>query len=52
MLAQALGWAIVMRDTAILLGKRASARAFYSGVWEVFGGHVEPHEAPAQALYS
>jgi 8-oxo-dGTP diphosphatase len=48
--AQALVGAIMLRDTAILLGKRASARAFYPGVWDVFGGHVEPQEAPAQAL--
>lgn len=50
MVAQALVGAIVMQDTAILLGKRAAARVFYPGVWDVFGGHVEPHEAPAQAL--
>jgi mutator protein MutT len=42
--------AILTRDAAILLGKRAAARAFYPGVWDVFGGHVEPHETPAQAL--
>ena len=42
--------AILFENTAILLGKRADMRTAYPGVWDVFGGHVEQHEAPEQAL--
>jgi 8-oxo-dGTP diphosphatase len=50
MVARVIVGAILLRDAAVLLGKRASTRAFYPGVWDVFGGHVEPPEAPEQAL--
>jgi 8-oxo-dGTP diphosphatase len=50
MVAAALVGAVLIRNGAILLGKRAPTRAFYPGVWDVFGGHVEPHESPEQAL--
>ena len=41
---------ILLHNAAILLGKRAPTRQFYPGVWDVPGGHVEPHESPEQAL--
>jgi 8-oxo-dGTP diphosphatase len=45
-----LAGAILLQDGAVLLGKRASARAFYPGVWDVFGGHIEEHESPEDGL--
>ena len=42
--------AIVTRDDSILLGKRTAERDFYPHVWDVFGGHVEPHESRQQTL--
>ena len=42
--------AILLRGSSILLGKRAATRQFYPNVWDVFGGHVEPDEAPEQTL--
>lgn len=34
----------------VLLGKREVKRAFYPGVWDVLGGHLEPGETAVQAL--
>jgi len=34
----------------VLLGKREASRAFYPGVWDVLGGHLEPGETAEQAL--
>lgn len=34
----------------VLLGKRKAKRAFYPGVWDVLGGHLEPGENAEQAL--
>ena len=34
----------------VLLGKRDPKRAFYPGVWDVLGGHLEPGETAEQAL--
>src|SRR4051812_29555257 len=42
--------AILLSDAAVLLGKRAPNRQFYPKIWDVFGGHVEPTEAPEKAL--
>ena len=42
--------ALILRSGLILLGKRSETRAFYPGVWDMFGGHVEPGEGHAQTL--
>ena len=34
----------------VLLGKREAKRAFFPGVWDVLGGHLEPEETAEQAL--
>ena len=34
----------------VLLGKREARRAFYPGVWDVLGGHLEMGETPERAL--
>jgi 8-oxo-dGTP diphosphatase len=34
----------------VLLGKRNVGRAYYPGVWDVLGGHLEPGETVEQAL--
>ncbi|HSJ90058.1 MAG TPA: NUDIX domain-containing protein [Anaerolineales bacterium] len=36
--------ALIVQSRKILLGQRAASREFYPGVWDVFGGHVEPGE--------
>jgi 8-oxo-dGTP diphosphatase len=41
---------ILLRGGAILLGKRSASRRFYPNVWDVFGGHSEPHERPEETL--
>ncbi len=41
---------VLLRENTILLGKRSAERSFYPNVWDVFGGHLEPHESPEQAL--
>ncbi len=48
--ARVLVGAILTRGSSILLGRRASTLRFYPGVWDVLGGHVEPHETPERAL--
>ena len=42
--------ALIVRNQRILLGKRSTERAFYPGVWDVFGGHIEAQESCEEAL--
>lgn len=42
--------ALIIRSQMILLGQRSATRAFYPGVWDVFGGHVEPGEQQHETL--
>jgi mutator protein MutT len=42
--------ALIIRSQRILLGQRSASRAFYPGVWDVFGGHIEPGEQQDQTL--
>lgn len=42
--------ALIVQSQRILLGQRSAARTFYPGVWDVFGGHVEPGEQHTQTL--
>jgi 8-oxo-dGTP diphosphatase len=42
--------ALIIQSQMILLGQRSSTRLFYPGVWDVFGGHVEPGEQQHQRL--
>lgn len=42
--------ALIVQSQGILLGQRSPTRAFWPGVWDLFGGHVEPGEGHAQAL--
>jgi 8-oxo-dGTP diphosphatase len=42
--------ALIIRSQTILLGQRSARREFYPGVWDVFGGHMEPGEQQHQTL--
>lgn len=42
--------ALIIRSQRILLGQRSATRVFYPGVWDVFGGHMEPGEQHEQTL--
>lgn len=42
--------ALIIQSQKILLGQRSATRAFYPGVWDVFGGHVEPGEQLHETL--
>jgi 8-oxo-dGTP diphosphatase len=42
--------ALIIQSNRILLGQRSASRAFYPGVWDLFGGHVEPGESHEQTL--
>ena len=42
--------ALIIQSQKILLGQRSATRAFYPGVWDVFGGHVGPGEQHHQTL--
>jgi 8-oxo-dGTP diphosphatase len=42
--------ALIIQSQMILLGQRSATRAFYPGVWDVFGGHVEPGEEHYETL--
>lgn len=42
--------ALIYNGERVLLGKRAAHRARYPGVWDIFGGHIEPGETPLDAL--
>jgi len=48
-LHQCVGALIVQHHT-LLLGQRSPTRTFYPGVWDLFGGHLEPGEHPDQTL--
>jgi 8-oxo-dGTP diphosphatase len=42
--------ALIVHSQKILLGQRSASRAFYPGIWDMFGGHVEPGEQLEQTL--
>jgi 8-oxo-dGTP pyrophosphatase MutT (NUDIX family) len=42
--------AILVEGNRVLLGLRSPDRILYPGVWDVFGGHIEPNEGSEQAL--
>lgn len=42
--------ALIVQSGKVLLGLRSATRAFYPGVWDVFGGHVEAGEEHEQTL--
>ncbi|HEY6420663.1 MAG TPA: NUDIX hydrolase, partial [Candidatus Binataceae bacterium] len=42
--------AMLVRDSKILLGKRAPGQLLYPNVWDLPGGHLEAGESPYQAL--
>jgi len=42
--------ALIVQSGRILLGKRSATREFYPGVWDLFGGHMEPGEGQAETL--
>ncbi|MBA3595700.1 MAG: NUDIX domain-containing protein [Polaromonas sp.] len=42
--------AVIYQAGRVLLGRRSGHRAYYPGVWDLFGGHVLPGEAPEVAL--
>jgi len=42
--------AVLVRQQTLLLGQRSPTRSFYPGVWDIFGGHIEPGEQPEQTL--
>ena len=42
--------ALIVESQKILLGLRASTRTSYPGVWDIFGGNIEPGEQQQQAL--
>ena len=42
--------ALLVRDAAILLGKRRDDCDWLAGAWDVFGGHVEEGESGEQAI--
>ncbi len=48
-LHQCIG-ALIIQHHTLLLGKRSPTRTFYPGVWDLFGGHLEPGEHPDQTL--
>jgi len=41
---------LLVRDRRLLLCLRSAARAYYPGVWDLPGGHVEPGEGEDAAL--
>ena len=42
--------ALIVRSQTILLGKRSPDRLMYPGVWDLFGGHMEPGEKREHTL--
>ena len=42
--------ALILQGQKILLGLRSTERKYIPGVWDVFGGHVEPGEGHEQTL--
>jgi 8-oxo-dGTP diphosphatase len=49
-MSQEIVAALIVQSQMILLGHRSAGRAFYPGVWDLFGGHVEPGERRQQTL--
>jgi mutator protein MutT len=41
---------VLIRGESVLLVKRAATRAYYPGVWDFPGGHVEAGETPERTL--
>ena len=41
---------VLIRGESVLLGKRAATRAYYPGVWDFPGGHVEAGETTKETL--
>lgn len=42
--------AIIFNDRKFLFGKRSASAKWYADTWDVFGGHIEQFESPAEAL--
>lgn len=42
--------ALLVRDDRVLLCLRSATRAYYPGVWDLPGGHIEPGESDDAAL--
>ena len=42
--------ALIIKSRRVLLGQRSATRAFYPGVWDLFGGHQEPGEQQHETL--
>ena len=42
--------ALILQSGKVLLGQRAATRAYFPGVWDMFGGHLEAGEQPAETL--
>jgi 8-oxo-dGTP pyrophosphatase MutT (NUDIX family) len=42
--------AILVEGDRVLLGLRSPDQTLFPGVWDVFGGHIEPNEGVEQAL--
>ena len=42
--------ALIVQSQMILLGKRSPERLMYPGVWDLFGGHMEPGEERQHTL--
>lgn len=42
--------ALLVRGDKVLLGRRSADRAWLPGAWDIFGGHIEAGETPAEAL--
>jgi len=41
---------LLARDGLLLLGHRSPTLAYYPGVWDLIGGHLESGESPEDAL--
>jgi 8-oxo-dGTP diphosphatase len=50
MITHHLVGALLVQQQAVLLGQRSPMRSFYPGVWDMFGGHIEPGERLEQTL--
>lgn len=49
-MAHVIAAGALLRGNRVLLGHRSAARRDFPGRWSLPGGHVEPGEAPADAL--
>ncbi|MBI1777553.1 MAG: NUDIX domain-containing protein [Proteobacteria bacterium] len=50
MTPEACACAILLRDGAVLLGRRAPHKRAYPNCWDILGGHIEAGETPPEAL--